>query len=676
MATLFPKTRKSATLFFLAVFVFALFVPAHAADWKPIGPDGGDVRSLTFDPLNPDRIYLGTSAGQLFLSNDGGVSWSRFAHLGGLDYVLDHVILDPTSRTMYVGAWSVEDNTAGDVFKSTDGGKNWTALPGIHGKSIRALAMSKSNPKVLVAGALDGVYRTTDGGETWTRMSPEHHAEIKNVESVAIDPQNSDIVYAGTWHLPWKTDDGGKSWHSIKQGVIDDSDVFSIIVNPTDPQNVYISACSGIYRSENAGLLFRKAQGIPFSARRTRVLKMDPNHPDWVYAGTTEGLWRTQDSGKSWQRITAANLIINDVMVDPRDSNKVMMATDRSGVLVSRDGGRTFDATNRGFAHRQVAAVLADRHDSNTVYAGLVNDKEFGGVFVSHDDGANWSQISFGLGGRDVFSLRQTANDRLLAGTNNGIFLFDPKSARWEPSNTIIVERTITTSKKVKTKKGYQTVSDSKTKTEVRELTSRVNAVEVTPGKWYAATATGLFTTTDDGRNWKGGSINGELNFVAIGVSPRGANQMLAAATPEKLLLSLDGGVTWYAAKMPSFVAPIYDAVIDGSGNIWITTRVGTFRSTDAGDTWKHESAPTGNLLHVAYDLDGGRVLGVDRKGVIFEAAPNDLRWHKVGDAGFLLHGVSASRGRLFAATAFDGIVAQPSSERRTANAVGGGGSN
>ncbi len=92
------------------------------------------------------------------------------------------------------------------------------------------------------------------------------------IESLAIDPADPDIVYAGTWHLPWKTTDGGKSWHNIKRGVIDDSDVFSIIIDPDKPRIVYASACSGIYKSENAGELFRKIQGIPVhSAKDARV---------------------------------------------------------------------------------------------------------------------------------------------------------------------------------------------------------------------------------------------------------------------------------------------------------------------------------------------------------------------------------------------------------------------
>ena len=130
--------------------------------------------------------------------------------------------------------------------------------------------------KVFIAGTLKGVYRSDDSGQHWKQISPAGSNEIHEVESIAIDPVDPNTIYAGTWHLPWKTTDGGATWRNIKQGVIDDSDVFSIIIDPKAPTVVYASACSGIYKSENAGEIFRKQQGIPNTARRTRVLMQDP----------------------------------------------------------------------------------------------------------------------------------------------------------------------------------------------------------------------------------------------------------------------------------------------------------------------------------------------------------------------------------------------------------------
>src|SRR5574340_147226 len=254
---------------FFALLMLSLALPlGAAAQWVSLGPEGGDVRSLSYDPRNPDRIYLGTSAGQLYVSSDNGARWTRFASFGeGSDYVLDNIAVDPgDSNTLYVAACS-DENAHGDLFRTRDGGRSWQALPALHGKSIRAFALAPSDPRILVAGALDGVFRSRDGGDTWERISPAGHPEIKNIESLAIDPRHPDTIFAGTWHLPWKTTDGGRSWYSIKKGVIDDSDVFSIIVDPANPSVVYASACSGIYKSENGGEEFRKIQGIPATAR-------------------------------------------------------------------------------------------------------------------------------------------------------------------------------------------------------------------------------------------------------------------------------------------------------------------------------------------------------------------------------------------------------------------------
>jgi len=52
----------------------------------------------------------------------------------------------------------------------------------------------------------------------------------QNIESIAIDPKTRTWSMR-TWHLAWKTADGGSNWQHINKGMIDDSDVFSIIVD-------------------------------------------------------------------------------------------------------------------------------------------------------------------------------------------------------------------------------------------------------------------------------------------------------------------------------------------------------------------------------------------------------------------------------------------------------------
>ncbi len=132
---------KSASLKLLTVLMLASVCAAAsgAHQWAVLGPDGGDVRSLAYDPQNPDRVLLGTSTGVIFVSDDNGHNWSRFAKLGaGDDYVLDHIAFDPqNSKTIFVSAWSVQDQSAGDIFRSHNGGKDWETLPA-HARQVRA----------------------------------------------------------------------------------------------------------------------------------------------------------------------------------------------------------------------------------------------------------------------------------------------------------------------------------------------------------------------------------------------------------------------------------------------------------------------------------------------------------------------------------------------------------
>src|SRR5262249_27021668 len=121
-----------------------------------------------------------------------------------------------------------------------------------------------------------------------------------------------------------------------------------------------------------------------------------------------------------------------DIYIDPRNSKRVMLATDRGGVLVSTDSSRSFVASNHGFIHRQVTALLVDNSNRQKLYAGIINGQELGGVFVSNDNGANWKQMSPGLGGRDVFALRQTDNGTLVAATADGVFVFAKGATAWK----------------------------------------------------------------------------------------------------------------------------------------------------------------------------------------------------------------------------------------------------
>jgi photosystem II stability/assembly factor-like uncharacterized protein len=621
--------------------------------WVSVGPEGGDARSFAYDPADPQHIYLGTLNSWIYQSTDGGASWKRLAHLGQVDdLAVDNLAVDSAdSRTIYAGVWQL-DRTGGGVFVSHDGGATWTSMKDMEGKSVRALTQAPSDPKTLVAGAISGVYRTTDGGQHWSQISPEGSGEIHKVESIAIDPQDPKTIYAGTWHLPWKTTDGGVTWHNIKEGLIDDSDVFSIIIDRTFPSVVYASACSGIYLSDTGGELFRKVQGIPSTARRTRVLMQDPANRKIVYAGTTEGLYKTVDGGTTWARMTGPDVIINDVYVDPRSPQHVLLATDRGGVLSSGDAGATFTASNQGFSQRQVTAFLTDSKHGETMYAGVVNDKTYGGVFVSEDGGKTWNQRSNGLDGRDVFSLAQSDDGVVLAGTNRGIFRWDGSS--WQADGNVIntAEKTVYVVRRGKRVK--KTVTES---SKPVVIDTQVNDLSVNGPVWFAATADGVYRSVTQGASWTGPVLNDpQYRFV----DAHGA--IVFAARRNDLRISEDSGMNWKPIALPAKLSSVRALTTAPNGTLWLGGREGAFYSNDHGQTWQQMTTlPIGDIGNVDWDDALQRIVITSTDStLVFAIDSSDKTW-KWWDAGWRVRMVHTMGGRLVAASLYDGVVVQPS---------------
>ena len=410
----------------------------YSNDWRTTGPPGGDVRGLVVDPSNPDRFYFGTLDGQIYTSSDAGHHWQLLYNFGKPKLFVDHIIVDPrNSKVLYVGGH--RHNLPGGFFKSTDGGITWKESEELKNEAVHSLAQSESNPDTLIAGTFTTIYRSDDAGDTWRQLPTTNVSGLLHVESLAIDPRTANTIYAGTWYLPYKTTDGGKTWASIKNGIIDDSDIFAIDIDPRDPNHIIASACSGIYETKTAGDSWHKVQGIPSQSRRTRAIMQHPSVPGLVFAGTTEGFWRSDKNGDSdsWMVTTSRQLEINSIAVHPSRPDMVYIGTNNYGVMVSSDGGKTFTPTNGGFSGRFANAILADRETPNRVYASTINTATGGGfLFVSNDNGETWKPSMRNMPSRLIsYAIVQDTRDAnvLYLGTNLGVYRSTDRGTSWAP---------------------------------------------------------------------------------------------------------------------------------------------------------------------------------------------------------------------------------------------------
>ena len=656
--------RRYALQVAAALLCIAFCLPLHAADWIPFGPDGGDARAFAADPQDARHLYLGTATGWLYESRDGGENWKRLALVGKRDdLALDSIVVDHANPMhIVIGAW-VLGSADGGLYISNDGGVSWKIDADMQGQSIRALTPAPSNPQLLVAGTLKGVYRSNDDGEHWTQISPQGSQELHEVESIAIDPVDPQIIYAGTWHLPWKTTDGGAHWINMKKGIIDDSDVFSIIVDPKDSKIVYASACSGIYKSQTAGEEFKKVQGIPSTARRTRVLMQDPQNMNIVFAGTTQGLFRTVDSGAIWKPTTGTDVIVNDVFVDPKNPSRVLLATDRGGVLASNDGGSSFAASNNGFSARQVTAYVGDTQRPNTIYVGVINDKTSGGVFVSDNGGSNWTQRSAGLDGHDVFSLGQASDGTMIAGTRHGVYRL--QGSMWNRIDDVFDEQEVKPKTAATKKSAGAKARAAAARKPVRPKVERtnlsdvaINAIARSGEALYAATSEGLLQSVTGGTSWR--AIHGleprSWNFVAA------AKSTVAVADLRSAMISIDAGETWHPVQMPQNLEGVGALALDDTGDLWIGGEAGVFVSEDHGVTWGSlKNLYVRDVDNLFFDSASQRLLitSGSKNAFVFALHLPD-RTVRYWKPGWTLRLVRPVGDYLVGATLYDGIVIQP----------------
>ena len=110
----------------------------------PLGPFGGDVRSLGQHPQRPDDLYLGTTDGQVFVSRNGGENWKKlYPGLNRRGLVIDSLVFHPNDAdTLYAGGWELKSDR-GEMFVTNDGGLRWKKVDlGRYQSSIRARGLS------------------------------------------------------------------------------------------------------------------------------------------------------------------------------------------------------------------------------------------------------------------------------------------------------------------------------------------------------------------------------------------------------------------------------------------------------------------------------------------------------------------------------------------------------
>jgi len=618
--------------------------------WSVLGPSGGDARAIAVDPNNPDKLFLSTMDGQIHVSTDAGKSWRLLASFGKALLMLDQLFVDSRDSNV-IYASGHRGKLAGGFFKSTDGGVTWKESKDLREQAIHAMTQAKADPNLIYVGTKDGVWVSKDSGDDFKRV--ESGTMPLDINSVAIDPKNNNTLYAGTTWRPYKSTDNGKNWRLIKTGMIDDSDIFAITINPENTSHVIASACSGIYESLNGGDNWKKIQGIPSTSRRTRDIVQHPSRPGTIYAGTTEGFWMSVNGGKSWSMTTSRSMEVNKIAVHPDKPDRVFIATNNYGVLVSNDGGRNFVPTNHDFTSRFTYSVTPDAELPDRLYAITKNTAMSGGFFfLSEDGGKNWTQAK----GLDINKdtpytlLQDKLNPTVMyLGSSRGVFKSLDRGVSWAivaaAKPKAPVRKTAARGKAVAVKKPIAKPAAAAITVPapaiVPALTETVKVLAFTnddKGGLLAGTDKGLYRSYDLTKGWEKLSF-GDLdeNIFAIHTTTLVPGTIWAGTSKSGVVVSTDDGKTWAKTNASPDGIPVSSIATDPKrpNYVYVGTIHAFYLSRDGGRSWNRRGGnlPLGNFTSILIDPNNTDTIilssALETDGGIYISEDAGMKWKR-----------------------------------------------
>lgn len=332
---------------------------------------------------------------------------------------------------------------------------------GPQGGTIPAVAFAPSDPGILFAGSWGaGVFKSNDGGSRWQAGN----LGLGNllVNSLAVHPQDPQIVYAGTYKGGlYKSQDGGSTWFLSSSGIQEQAIVYSILIDPIDPQRMY-AATRGVSNNNNPpwnGVVYRSMDGGASWERSlynlggsdqqdwAYALALHPLHPNVLYAATHEhGPYRSDDYGRRWEAISTgiSNFSTRALAVDPTTSSSGTVYTGvwtRSGVFKSTNGGESWSLRSNGISGAQIYGMALDPLQPETLFLATYNM----GVMKTTDGADEW--FPSGLQGRSPLTVQlvPAESQQVFSGTSgSGLYRSLDGGASWHPSQSGLTASSVT----------------------------------------------------------------------------------------------------------------------------------------------------------------------------------------------------------------------------------------
>ena len=542
---------------------------------------------LTQDTVTGQTLLASTTGGSVYRSTDGGETWTAIDT--GLEAVerLEWVELLPGQTTLALAA-----SADGELYRTTDA-QGWTAV------------MAASDPLSAFATATDGtlwvgdmtgqLYRSADDGGTW---EPSMRVAEDSISAIAALPDGT--LYVGTaFNGVFEVNPASNQSTALNQGLSDLWVQDLKAIPGTDAGLMALTWHQGTAISNNRGQswtlsnegIVKDQQADEFNETHFHKLAFSGTYDQdsTVWIGAFNGLATSDNGGQSWQRIDTLDrdtVIAMDISPNYADDGTIAIATYVGKVMMSRDGGDTWDLTMNGIEVPRLNGGYKDRYQDPRRFF----DVAFSPTYAEDDTlfvGLLWTKFLQSSNGGTSWALRGL--DQELRGLT---FAISPDFAN--DGTAFVSNQKGKVYRSTDSGESWQSISEMPWENGNDNPSLVISPSFPQDQTLFGVGAAGVYRSTDAGESWtsstEGGNID-TLGMLKLAISPNySADQTVYLGSTAGLYQTTDSGDSWQLVD--GFADQTIEAVAvspDYANDQTVMASVrgsGLFKSTDAGQSF------------------------------------------------------------------------------------------
>ncbi len=397
------------------------------ATWTVMTSTQLEVNSIAVHPKNPQTVYIGTNNYGVMVSHDAGKHFAM-SNNGYSGRFVDYILPD-REKPDRVYATTINTTTGGGFFFiSNDGGATWQAS--MRNMSPRVVSSSilqdERDPNVLYLGTNLGLYRSLDRGASWAPANapkprpPANRsgrrgrgrgagasARSERPQDVGAPARGAEASASRTTRSDSTVKRAQEALHAagysvgVPDGVAGTRTVAAIrkfqadkglpVSGTLDDQTLNALGLGSGYQGMDAtGKVPPAIAPLTESVNALAHLYEERDGRSGILAATNTGLFRTYDPSQGWERIVyGATLDVRTTCLATSAQNPktIWAGTTTSGLLVSRDGGQTWEQVAGVPTVAPISSVAQDPKRPSHIYVGTKQT-----FYYSHDGGENWTR--------------------------------------------------------------------------------------------------------------------------------------------------------------------------------------------------------------------------------------------------------------------------------------------